>query len=111
MCPVKPVNKKLSFVPKREPFKRNTDNYKLYNTHKWRKLRRIFLNANPLCVACKSKGFKKPATVVDHVVRYKEGDDFYDESNWQPMCAKHHNEKSAAESRGMGHKHDYRKYL
>ena len=36
-----------------------------------------------------------PATVVDHIIPHR-GDRklFWDESNWQSLCERHHNEKT-----------------
>lgn len=106
--PFKPKKKKLSFVKERKPFEREVNNFKLYNSHKWRKLRKMFLEKFPLCVACKKNGSIVKATVVDHIKRYVKGDDFYDENNWQPLCESCHNKKSGSEGgrrRGTGLKH------
>jgi len=103
--PNKAQTKRLPWVKERAAFEREQNNAHLYNSYKWRKQRRIYLNVNPLCVHCLELGIKTAATVVDHVVRYKEGDDFFDQNNWQPLCERHHNVKSSNESRGMGSKH------
>lgn len=44
-----------------------------------------------------------PATVVDHVIPHK-GDKkfFWDENNWQPLCKRHHDIKTATEDGGFG---------
>lgn len=54
---------------------------------KWRKARLEFLAANPTCRYCAA-----PATVVDHIKPHR-GDMklFWSRSNWQPLCAHHHN--------------------
>lgn len=100
--PIGPKSKKLSFVKEREAFQRERKHQHLYNSWKWKKLRKSFITKYPLCVQCKSHGLVTAGTVVDHVVRYKEGDDFFNQNNWQTLCATHHNQKSAAESRGVG---------
>ncbi|GAB9248273.1 HNH endonuclease signature motif containing protein [Bradyrhizobium diazoefficiens] len=53
----------------------------------WSKARRAFLDKHPHCVMC-----GKPAVVVDHKTPHR-GDrtKFWDKSNWQPLCAHHHN--------------------
>ena len=65
-----------------------------YNSE-WRKARDDFLQRNPLCVECMRNGEVRPATVVDHIIPHR-GDRrlFWDETNWQPLCAAHHNEKT-----------------
>ena len=66
--------------------------------NRWRKIRKIFLESNPLCVVC-----KRPATVVDHRVPHR-GDPglFYNEHNFQSMCKSCHDAKTAREDGGFG---------
>ena len=69
-------------------------------TREWEKARRLFLQRNPLCA---HPGCGAPATVVDHVTPHR-GDPalFWDRSNWQPLCAHHHNaHKQRLERAGM----------
>lgn len=63
--------------------------------HRWRRERADFLKRNPFCRRC-----SQPATVVDHITPHK-GDRrlFWDQSNWQPLCAHHHNKHKQAEER------------
>jgi 5-methylcytosine-specific restriction protein A len=77
--------------------------HKLYNTARWRRERRIFLNNNPLCVVCLQQHGPTPATVVDHITPH-DGDLalFWDQSNWQPLCKRHHDQKTAREDGGFG---------
>ncbi|MEW6622133.1 MAG: HNH endonuclease [Bacillota bacterium] len=44
---------------------------KLYRSTRWRRLRRRFLQENPLCVDCKKTGRLIEATVVDHITPHK----------------------------------------
>ena len=62
---------------------------------RWRKARADYLQRNPLCVKCMAQGKIAPATVVDHVIPHR-GDEklFWDESNWQALCAGCHNQKT-----------------
>ena len=58
--------------------------------HRWRKARRAFLDANPVCEQC-----DRPATVVDHRVPHR-GDEarFWDRRNWSALCKPHHDAKT-----------------
>lgn len=59
--------------------------------YKWQKARERFLEANPLCVYCKRNGRVTVARVVDHIEPHR-GDKalFWDQSNWQALCASCH---------------------
>ena len=61
----------------------------------WRKARKAFLQAHPLCVECMKEGRYVKATDVDHIVPHR-GDMklFWDRSNWQPLCKQCHNKKT-----------------
>lgn len=72
----------------------------LINSTEWRKVRRVFLVANPLCVRCVERGISQLAEVVHHV---KPLENYisspalmrrlaYDHSNLQALCHKCHNE-------------------
>ena len=65
---------------------------------RWRKARKRYLEAHPLCVACMKEGRYVKATDVDHITAHR-GDPvlFWDESNWQALCNKHHSEKTRRE--------------
>ncbi|EEO29290.1 HNH endonuclease domain protein [Oxalobacter formigenes OXCC13] len=76
--------------------------------HAWRKARERFLLANPLCAMCTAEGTVRQATVVDHKIPHR-GDKalFWDSSNWQSLCDKHHSsdkqkEENAKFSMGGG---------
>ncbi len=69
----------------------------------WQRARRAYLSEHPLCVACVRLGRVTPATVVDHVTPHR-GDEklMWDEANWQAMCKRHHDEKTARQDGGLG---------
>lgn len=71
---------------------------------RWRKARMFYLLKHPLCVKCKAEGRTEQATVVDHIIPHK-GDKklFWDRKNWQPLCTKCHNTKTATQDGGFGH--------
>lgn len=72
---------------------------------RWRKARLTFLRSNPLCVECEKEGWHIPATVVDHIIPHK-GDMklFWDRNNWQPLCKRHHDIKTARDDGGFGNR-------
>jgi 5-methylcytosine-specific restriction enzyme A len=59
---------------------------------RWKRVSREFLWRRPWCVGCLAIGVKRRATLVDHIVPH-HGDKsrFWDSTNWQPLCAWHHN--------------------
>jgi phage terminase small subunit len=78
----------------------NAERAKLYNSTRWRKRRRAFLQPHPLCIACEQRGLVVAAEVVDHRDGHQHHawrDRFWDESRWQSMCTDCHAAKSAAE--------------
>ena len=71
-----------------------------YRKSAWRKLRKIVLEKNPLCVHClENDGVVKQADVVDHIVPIKKNGAKLDESNLQGLCHKCHNRKTYYENR------------
>lgn len=75
---------------------------------RWRKAREGYLKAHPLCVHCLKENQYTPATVVDHIIPHK-GDKklFWDRNNWQSLCKRHHDIKTASEDGGFGNKRPY----
>ncbi len=77
----------------------------LYDSPRWKRLRRAQLNKEPLCKFCEEKGVIEQATIVDHIIRHK-GDKakFYDSSNLQSLCKLcHDQEKKIMENREDWH--------
>lgn len=74
-------------------------------TGAWQKARAAYLRAHPLCVKHEARGEIVPATVVDHIVPHR-GDKalFWDSANWQPLCKRCHDIKTATEDGGLGHR-------
>lgn len=75
-----------------------------YNS-RWQKARQTYLKRNPLCVECMKDNQIEPAVVVDHIKPHK-GDVvlFWDKSNWQPLCKRHHDIKTASKDGGFGNR-------
>ena len=64
----------------------------------WQKARKQFLEAHPLCEECMKEGRYVKATDVDHIIAHRGDPDlFWDRSNWQALCHRHHSMKTAAE--------------
>ena len=65
---------------------------------RWQKESKLFLRQHPLCKKCFEEGRYVKATVVDHITPHR-GDEklFWDQSNWQPLCKKHHDQKTGRE--------------
>ncbi len=76
-----------------------------YKSKRWRSARAWYLRHNPLCVTCEKEGRLITAKVVDHIVPRK-GDFklFWDIENWQGLCVRCHNRKTATEDGGFGRK-------
>ena len=85
---------------KRHDARRGTPAERGYDS-KWRRSRTYFLAAHPLCVMCEREGFITAASVVDHITPHKGNPDlFWSRSNWQPLCAAHHNRDKQSIERG-----------
>lgn len=64
----------------------------------WRKVRALFLDANPLCIECEKEGRVEAATQVDHVISIRQRPDLrLDESNLRALCASHHSARTSKE--------------
>jgi len=70
----------------------------------WQKARAAYLRAHPLCRTHEQQGRVVAASVVDHIVPHR-GDKaaFWQSSNWQPLCKRCHDVKTATEDGGFGH--------
>lgn len=69
-------------------------------SYRWQKARARYLLAHPLCVRCEPARITL-ATVVDHIVPHKGNEVlFWDETNWQALCKRHHDLKTLTEDRG-----------
>lgn len=65
---------------------------------RWQAALKAYLRAHPLCRTCYQKGRYVKAEVVDHIVPHR-GDPalFWDQSNWQPLCKRCHDQKTRNE--------------
>ena len=73
----------------------------LYKRKEWRELRARHLKAMPYCEDCLGQyGYEKRSWIVDHIIghnhpRWREM--FFEPSNLQTLCEKHHNAKTKRE--------------
>ena len=68
-----------------------------YRQVRWRTVRALHLQGEPLCRTCKSEKRLTPAVMVDHIVPVKAGGQRYDEDNLQSLCDSCHAKKSQSE--------------
>lgn len=87
---------KRPWLPEKKPFAgfqhHNTD---FYQSRKWRALRTLKLQKDPLCEECMRKGMLVPAQMVDHIVPINKGGAPLDLNNLQSLCNHCHAVKTA----------------
>ena len=68
-------------------------------THAYKRMRRRYLAASPLCAKCAEAGFTVAATELDHIVPASVAPDrFWDPGNLQGLCRACHEEKTREEN-------------
>lgn len=68
---------------------------------RWQRARAAFLAEHPLCVMCEREGRVTAATVVDHIDPHRgDMEKFWDSSQWQSLCASHHNRDKQSLEKG-----------
>jgi len=94
-------------VRKHEAYKRESSTKRGYD-RKWRKARAWYLKQNPWCVRCLANHLRTVATVVDHIIPHR-GDKylFWLITNWQALCKRCHDIKTATEDGGFGRAVDH----
>lgn len=85
-----------------DKYLRGYDSHKRYGWQ-WRKLRAMFLAANPLCEMCKREGRFTDATEVHHIKPLSEGGT-HDFENLMALCKSCHSRitMTAENQRGIG---------
>lgn len=79
---------------------RHSHDNKVYGNTTWRRLRRIKLNANPLCEICLRDNKIVQASQVDHIIPVKVQPELklvYE--NLQSLCETHHSQKTREENK------------
>ncbi len=84
--------------PKRTP-KHRPDSNKTYG-RRWRKIRKPFIEQNPLCAECLKRGVYTPAEEVHHILPLSKGGT-HDYSNLEALCKSCHS-TITGKSRGGG---------
>ncbi|MDF0581258.1 HNH endonuclease [Bradyrhizobium yuanmingense] len=71
-------------------------------TRAWDVAATAFKRENSLCVMCAKEGRWTPVFAVDHIIPHK-GDPklFWERSNWQSLCERHHNRDKRNLERGF----------
>lgn len=81
------------------PFYRNAGKQKVYNSRRWRAMRRTQLAR---VAWCEVPGCVNAAMEVDHIINFRDGRDprAWDAANLQSLCKAHHSAKTLAEAYG-----------
>lgn len=94
---------KLSFFalarPKNNLRWSNGEGADIYDSPRWRALRRQVLSEDPFCKFCKMENIATENTIADHIVPISMGGNKWDRNNIQGICAHHHNTKSSYEGK------------
>lgn len=62
---------------------------------RWRRESEEYKRRNPLCVECQAEGVTTAVFAVDHIIPHRGNTElFWDKSNWQSLCERHHNQKT-----------------
>ncbi|WP_367341786.1 HNH endonuclease [Limosilactobacillus sp.] len=83
-----------------------------YKTTAWKHMSRLFLENNPVCIECLKHGIVRKADVADHIVPIrKDWSKRLDMNNLQPLCAKHHWQKTQKEIKERQQARQHQKYF
>ena len=72
-----------------------------YTNRRWRRRRRLQLQAEPLCQECKKAGRVEVALVADHVESHRGNWTAFMTGALQSLCKRHHDEKSERERNAL----------
>ena len=91
-CPKHPPALWRNRVADREYNQRRPESDRFYGTAAWVNLRAMVLSQSPICVECERLGRVTLATVVDHIIPFKERPDLgMTIENLRPLCSSCHN--------------------
>ena len=74
-------------------YTRDEDSVAFYSSAGWRRLSKMQLRREPLCVVCYRAGRITPAEIADHIIPIRDGGARLDMSNLQSLCRGCHNKK------------------
>ncbi len=74
----------------------------LYDSRKWKMLRRIQLAKEPWCAECLRANIYTPATDADHVDPHRGDPELFFKGDLQSLCKPCHSRKTANEVNGRG---------
>ena len=82
--------------------KQHNSDTAFYHSATWKKLRKLILARDPLCVICLAAGQVTEATQVDHIVpRRIAPDRSYDSTNLRSICASCHSRRTRQDQLGQ----------
>lgn len=87
--PTLPKNKRPPWLPERKAWEHPGRRDDVYQSPRWKALRKWYRIANPLCVVCGDA-----MQDIDHIVPLSQGGDPYDIDNLQSLCRRCHNDKT-----------------
>ena len=84
----------------------NPEHQKLYNTRRWKMIRRLQLAGQPWCEECLRANVYTPASEVDHITPHRGDPAIFYRGPFQSLCTPCHSRKTAVEvglsSKGRG---------
>lgn len=83
-------------------FRRDRERQRLYNSARWRKIRKNQLAKEPWCADHLARGEYVPATEVDHQVPHKGNKNTFFLGPFNSFCKICHSKKTHQETRGVG---------
>lgn len=77
----------------------------MYKSKRWLDARIRYLQRHPLCVECEKQGRLTLGNTINHIIPHKGNYDlFWDEGNWETLCERCHNRRTATYDGGFGNK-------
>lgn len=93
----KPIRRPWQPAPAKRAYAAHAARDSRYSSARWQAARAAQLARVPCCEACTAQGQVTAATVCDHRQPVRLGGDFWNTSNYQSLCQRCHQAKSAAE--------------
>ena len=85
--------------------RRDPQTAKWTNSARYKRARLHFMSHNPFCKHCSTSTRPVVSIILDHIIPHKgDASLFWDVSNWQMLCKKCHDKKTAREDGGFGNR-------